>query len=56
MTLGTLFTLIVVVALYALVVRYMWRRHKSGKTSCGCGCSKCAHAALNQDSSCQGHK
>lgn len=42
---GSIITVVVLVALFAVVIRYMWRKHKSGETSCGCGCSKCSHSA-----------
>ena len=32
---GTSITVLVLVVCFALVIRYMWRKHKRGETSCG---------------------
>ena len=38
---GTVLVCAVLVALVALIVTYMIRNKKKGKSSCGCGCTGC---------------
>lgn len=52
---GTFITVLVLVVCFDLVIRYMWRKHKRGETSCGCGCSSCAHGASSH-SACSCHE
>lgn len=44
-SLGSVVTILVLVALFAGVIRYMYVQKKNGSGSCGCGsgCSGCAH-------------
>ena len=38
---GTLLLCLVLAAAVALIVRYLYRNHKKGRSSCGCGCAHC---------------
>ena len=52
---GTVITVLVLALVFVLVIRYMWRKHKRGETSCGCGsCSGCSGCALNAHGSASG--
>lgn len=39
---GTILTVVVLAAVVALIVRYMIKNKKAGKSSCGAGCAHCA--------------
>ena len=39
---GTILTIVVLAAVVALIVRYMIKNKKAGKSSCGAGCAHCA--------------
>ena len=39
---GTLIICIILLTIVALIVRYLLRQKKQGKSSCGCGCAHCA--------------
>lgn len=41
---GTIFVLVVLTLIVALVICKMIQNRKRGKSSCGCGCSSCAMA------------
>ena len=36
----------IIVIVVALVIVKMYRDHKKGKSSCGCGCSNCPSAGM----------
>ncbi len=40
--LSTLIIAAVLIAVIVCVIVHMFRDHKHGKSSCGCGCSSCA--------------
>jgi hypothetical protein len=40
--LGTIVVLLVLIAVVALIIRYLVGQKKRGKTSCGCNCAGCA--------------
>ena len=40
--LGTIIITILLIALVALIVKYLVGQKKKGKTSCGCNCAGCA--------------
>ncbi len=39
---GTIIVIAVLVLIVGLIIRGMIKNKKSGKSSCGCGCSECA--------------
>ena len=39
---GTILTVVVLAAVVVLIVRYMIKNKKAGKSSCGAGCAHCA--------------
>ena len=39
---GTIFTLAVLTTAVILIIMYMRKNKRMGKTSCGCGCKNCA--------------
>ena len=47
---GTIALCIVLIAIVALIIRYLIRQKKQGKSSCGCGCAHCAmHGSCHQN-------
>lgn len=40
--LGSILTIIVLAVITTLILRYLIKQKKEGKSSCGCGCSQCA--------------
>ena len=40
--LGTIVVLLVLIAVVALIIKYLVGQKKKGKTSCGCNCAGCA--------------
>ena len=41
---GTIIIAVILAAVIALVIVFMVKDKKKGKTSCGCGCANCAMA------------
>ena len=40
--LGTIVVSLVLIAVVALIIKYLVGQKKKGKTSCGCNCAECA--------------
>ncbi len=43
---GTILVAVIVLAIVFLAVFSMYRKHKKGESSCGCGCSKCPSSGI----------
>ena len=44
--LGTIIVAIIVTALLALLIIYLIKQKKQGKTTCSCGCSSCPNSQI----------
>ena len=43
---GTILVSAGLVTVVGLILRNMWKKRKSGVSSCGCGCSSCPSAGI----------
>lgn len=41
---GTLAVGLILAVIVGIIVVRLWRNHKKGRLSCGCGCNGCTHA------------
>ncbi len=43
---STIIISLLLAGVLALVIRYLYKQKKQGKTACGCGCSGCSMSGL----------